>query len=646
MNMTLNIKEVTLYKSGVGFFLADCPNAQFTLPVNEEDINDVLKSLSVNGLKSVRFSSAEEHERIIDKIGIQLDPQNALFSACQHLIGCTVEIEIGKDEKFNGIVIGVDELQDDSLDISEELIEESLSEVLVLKVDDEIRHIPFNGIKGIAIKNKIIQNDLEKFLDFVSNSRKAGVTILQVDAEENSWATWVMPISSWRLSYRILFDEEEKELNLYGIAVVDNTTSIDWKDIVLRLVTGKPVSFQYDLYNPLYFERPEIEREVKGVAPIVSEVEGIFDFEEEAAEEMEAMAPPPPRMRGPPGAPPSPTPKRAEKKKMAMEPMAKQDSSLDKVVQEIRPTIEATRQEIGTAIAYVVGHPITINRSQSALIPILNEQLSGESSVILRDDRINEAMDALVLKEPIDLEKAPATVYIDGIFAGDAMIIGGTDYITFRLNQEINAMKEISTKTTTKSIAVEGVYLNITVTHERNYTFKLVNRSKETVNMLLEIEKYSDFHPQEKPDAETSNYYRYQFSLKPGNSVKKYHFQSISHQYEQIAHLSSYQLEEYLNSDLLSKSDKTELLELISLYNSFNKKMQEQKQIQREIEKEFENQERIRENIIVVKDEAELQKDYLQKLKNSEQHLDNLKIELNKIKSEIKELKQKMTSAE
>lgn len=646
MNVTLNIKEVTLYKSGVGFFLADCPEAQFTLPVNERDINDVLKSLSVNGLKSVRFSSAEERERIIEKIGIQLDPQNALFSVCQHLVGCSVEIET--DETFSGIVIGVDELQDDSLDLTEELLEESLSEVLVLKIEDEVRHIPFDIIKGIAIKDDVIQNDLEKFLNFISNARKAGVTILQIDAAEDSWATWVMPISSWRLSYRILFDEEQKELDLYGIAVVDNTTSIDWKEVVLRLVTGKPVSFQYDLYNPLYFERPEIEREVKGVAPIVSEAEGVFDFAEETAaeDEMDAFAPPSPRRRGPPGAPPSTAPK-ADRKKMAMKPMAREDGSGGAAVaEEVKPTIEATRQEIGTAIAYVVSHPITINRSQSALIPILNEQLSGERSVILRDDRINEAMDALRLKKSIDLEQAPATVYLDGIFAGDAMIVGGTDYITFRLNQEINAMKEISTKRSTKSIAVENIYLNIAVTHERNYTFKIVNRSKEAVPVLLEIEKYSDFIPQEKPNAETMDYYRYEFILKPGNTVKKYSFQKVSHQYEQISRLSSYKLDEYLNSDLLSKSDRTELLELVSLYNSFNKKQEEQKQIQREIEKEFDNQERIRENILVVKDDPELQQEYLQKLKNSEQHIENLKIELNKIKTELEELEQKILSPE
>ena len=110
--MTLNIKEVTLYQSGVGFFMADCPKKKFTLPVNESDINDVLKSLSVNGLASVRFNSAEEIDKILDKIGIDLEVDGALLSMCSHLVGLEVTITI--DKNYTGTVLGVDEIDDGS----------------------------------------------------------------------------------------------------------------------------------------------------------------------------------------------------------------------------------------------------------------------------------------------------------------------------------------------------------------------------------------------------------------------------------------------------------------------------------------------------------------------------------------------------
>ncbi|NHJ86918.1 MAG: hypothetical protein FK734_15755 [Asgard group archaeon] len=154
--MTLNIKEVTLYQSGVGFFHANCPEDQFILPVNEKDINDVLKSLSVNGLKSVRFSSSEELARILQKIGVNIDTNEALLSICSHLIGLEVEVKTNKE--YTGIVMGIDEITDDTgKDSAENRIK---NEVLVLKIDNEIKNFPLQAITDIKLKDPIIQKDV------------------------------------------------------------------------------------------------------------------------------------------------------------------------------------------------------------------------------------------------------------------------------------------------------------------------------------------------------------------------------------------------------------------------------------------------------------------------------------------------------
>ncbi len=39
---------------------------------------------------------------------------------------------------------------------------------------------------------------------------------------------------------------------------MENTTDQDWSDVRLSLVAGRPVSFQMDLYEPLYAPRPTI----------------------------------------------------------------------------------------------------------------------------------------------------------------------------------------------------------------------------------------------------------------------------------------------------------------------------------------------------------------------------------------------------
>src|SRR5690606_20870809 len=39
-------------------------------------------------------------------------------------------------------------------------------------------------------------------------------------------------------------------------AIVENQTDNDWNDVELSLVSGRPMSFVMDLYQPLYVQRP------------------------------------------------------------------------------------------------------------------------------------------------------------------------------------------------------------------------------------------------------------------------------------------------------------------------------------------------------------------------------------------------------
>jgi len=69
-----------------------------------------------------------------------------------------------------------------------------------------------------------------------------------------------MPV--WKTSYRLQLPELDSEgktkgqLMLHGWAIVENTTDQDWSDVQLSLVSGRPVSFQMDLYEPLFATRP------------------------------------------------------------------------------------------------------------------------------------------------------------------------------------------------------------------------------------------------------------------------------------------------------------------------------------------------------------------------------------------------------
>ena len=55
-------------------------------------------------------------------------------------------------------------------------------------------------------------------------------------------------------------NETEISIMIHGWAIIDNVLDEDWENIKLTLVSGLPVSFNYDSYSPLWISRPTIDR--------------------------------------------------------------------------------------------------------------------------------------------------------------------------------------------------------------------------------------------------------------------------------------------------------------------------------------------------------------------------------------------------
>ena len=65
----------------------------------------------------------------------------------------------------------------------------------------------------------------------------------------------------WKTTYRLRLEANGK-LSLQGWALVENTSDDDWNDVRMVLVSGKPISYKMNLYEPLYIPRPTVEPEL------------------------------------------------------------------------------------------------------------------------------------------------------------------------------------------------------------------------------------------------------------------------------------------------------------------------------------------------------------------------------------------------
>src|SRR5262249_25224994 len=144
---------------------------------------------------------------------------------------------------------------------------------------------------------------------------------------------YVVESPLWKTSYRLVLGKDGKP-TLQGWAIVDNPTNEDWSNVRLALVAGRPISYQMDLYTPLYVPRPRVELELfAGLRPPV--YDGKMDWMVSQRKMLEKVQPAAPSRR------------------------------------EDEPPVKT--EVVGEFFQYVIEHPVSLPRNRSAMLPILNQ---------------------------------------------------------------------------------------------------------------------------------------------------------------------------------------------------------------------------------------------------------------------------------
>src|SRR5207247_1733035 len=143
----------------------------------------------------------------------------------------------------------------------------------------------------------------------------------------------------------------------------------DWSSVNLGLVSGRPISFQMDLYQPLFVPRPVVEPELfASLRPPVYSGNLEADRWDKAkadgkAQTRSAAAPPAPGLAnaGPGGG-------RGEAKQ-ALEMLKKNEGGVH-FNKDIATSAATT--ELGEYFQYIIKQPVSLPRQKSALLPIIN----------------------------------------------------------------------------------------------------------------------------------------------------------------------------------------------------------------------------------------------------------------------------------
>ncbi len=270
--VSLPITRVVLFNSGVGYFSRSGEvegDARVDLSFQETDINDLLKSMVLedfNGgrIAAVSYDSREPISRTLSSFAINLNGQPTFATIVTQMRGERVEVVLNpgaanQPGKLSGVIVGVEHQKvaagSATLD----------AEMLNMWCAEGLRSVKLSDVQQLKFSNPVIETEFRRALDVLAlthDSQKKAVSLhFAGDNKRKVQVGYVIEAPIWKTSYRLVLADKEKPY-LQGWALVENPTDEDWAGVKMALISGRPISFKMDLYNPLYINRPTVEPEL------------------------------------------------------------------------------------------------------------------------------------------------------------------------------------------------------------------------------------------------------------------------------------------------------------------------------------------------------------------------------------------------
>jgi hypothetical protein len=525
----LPVTRVVLFNSGVGFFEHNGSvngSQQVVLKFNTEEINDLLKSIVLQDLgggqvSTVTYDAREPLGRTLKSFTIDLTRAPTLADLLQQVRGQRIQVEA--PQPIEGVILGVEMRKVAEKDAVVE------KQFLNLKTDGGLRSIPMDSIVTSRLLDKKLNAELDEALALLATARsmdKKNVTLqFRGEGKRDVRVGYIQEAPVWKASYRLVLNGDKPPF-LQGWSIVENTGEQDWKDVRLSLVSGRPISFIMDLYEPLFMQRPTVVPEE--FAHLKPRVHGQDLAEHDAR--LDAVQARVKQARGGGfggggggyfgGAPPKAA-------APAFEPKEKNVAPLDPS-QGVATTADAG--DVGELFRYEIKTPVTLARHKSAMLPIVNAPVEGKKvSIYNQSVQPKHPYNGFRLTNSTDLHllQGPITVFDGGEFAGDAQIEdvppGAKRLISYAIDLDVEVAPESKERPDElASLSIAKGTLKLTHKRSRRHEYTVKNSGEQKKSVLIEQPFDPDWKliaPKE-PSEKTRDLYRFEAAVEPGKTSK------------------------------------------------------------------------------------------------------------------------------
>ncbi len=642
----LPVTRVVLFSSGVGYFEHGGTiegNREIEFRFRTEAINDLLKSLVIEDLDggqitSVSYTSKDPITKTLKSFAVDLTEPSSVAQLLLQLRGQRVEIEA--PQPISGAIVSTEEVQ-------EKYEMGIVTKVrLNLMTDEGLRTVPLESVSRIRFCDPVVDRDFRRALEVLAGAHDVTKKVVSIslrgEGRRRIRLGYILEAPIWKTSYRLVLDEGERGL-LQGWAIVENTTDEDWRDVRLALVSGRPISFTMNLYEPLYIRRPEEKLElyesIRGQA--YEQALEVRKAGELAEAGLQAAPPAPMGLGGFGGGRALAERQKRRAADESLEAEARLGLEIDALGRSVRSAAEAV--DLGQFFRYEIAFPVRIDRQQSAMLPIVVAEVPCRRLSIYNETVHSKyPLAGLRLKNDTNTywTQGPITVFEGGAYAGDAKITdippGSERLISYAVDLQTEvAWQAASAPDELLSVRLaRGVLISMRkAVRSRQYTLKYSGEGRRHVLIDYPIDPNWTLVEPKEAEEKTRSHYRFGVDVSSEEPTRlEVREEQIRSQQVALTDLNEGMVAIYLSAKQVSEPVKQALREVMRRNHEIALVQQERVVCETKIREIFEDQERIRANMGQLDRASELYKNYVKKFTDQETEIEKLRARVAELK--------------
>ncbi len=657
----LPIAQVVLFSSGVGYFQREGEvegNARVDLTFPVEDINDLLKSLVLQDLgggrvSAVSYDSRDPVEKTLRSFALNLTHNPSFASLLNQARGEKVEVVMQQTAStqpatMTGVIMGTEQQRQQ---VGKDAILDC--EMVNLLCAEGIRSVKLSDVQKLRFLNPVVENELKRALDTLAlshDTQKKPVSLsFAGEGKRPVRVGYVTESPIWKTSYRLVLNKEGKPL-LQGWAMVENTGDEDWKDVRMGLVSGRPISFQMNLYDPLYVARPVVEPELfASLRPVayggaMDESRATRALREEEINRVLSAGSHIIRTQSSIDRYATKSEAKGESKNGEMR-MGERMVFVENLDLARGGASVATGAELGDYFQYLIEHPVSLPRQKSAMLPIVNQAVEG-TKVSIYNERVQAKHPLLGLRfkntSGLHLMQGPITVFENNNYAGDARIMDLQPKEERLLSYAIDLgveVESVAKHDPDKLIAVKiskGI-LHSTTKLRQTKTYNVKNRTEHDRTLLVEHPFRPEFKliTPEKAGERTREVYRFALPVAAGKTATQEVVEEQDlEQSMTLTNSGEDAIRFFIKAPVTSDKVKQALAKATELKNKGDASRRNWTKLEFDLKAISDDQGRLRANLAQVPPTSAAYKRYLDKFDSQETEIEKLQEQIKKLQEQ------------